>query len=505
MKKTNLIFRSVGERTSALSLELAIENIKPNHVDVIRDVKPFTKAVEHQRSLQHDADQVVCVDADCLILDDMVPFLQNNSRPYVDCFVNDHFRGNIHCGVHITRIDVVRAMSRGTPPVNDKKYVLRPESRLRNIALKNLDKRKEFRNFNILHDHFQFYRDIFAKYALRDLRSRTNLQRRRLRDATEMWSEASDDRDIFVAQLGIEHARRSVPINASPRTLAKYIERLPTIASEELRRQGIVEKPEMTRAELDDWLEKNPQPSYGVDDRHRVFGIGLSRTATRSLTMALHVLGWDTIHYPADAQTFEELVEANYRFSVLDEYHGITDITVAPFYAQLDSLYPGSKFVLTVRDLEPWLRSCTNHWEGRSAFAPAETAEQQVYMKTRRLLRAAVFGCYYFDAERFAWVYKQHISNVARYFQNRPEDLLVLDVCGGDGWDELCRFLDTPRPTQPFPHKGSMLKKLHDQQSANIDESAVVSGMSQLGKIGRERVEDRRLVDAPTRATVPST
>lgn len=459
------MFRTVGERTAALALELAIEHVRPARVEVIDGVRPFAAAVERQRALVHDADQVVFVDADCLILEDLVPFLERNRRPYVDCFVVDRFRGRIHCGVHITRADVVEAMRRIDPPPDDPKHVLRPESALRNLALAALGKKKEFLNFDILHDHFQYYRDVFAKYALRELRSRTRDQRDRLVEAETGWriDGAGDDRDVEVAKLAVEHARRVVPADAAPADLTRYIEDLPRVAEEELARAGIREKGPLRRDEVDTWLEaKHPFAHRRAAGRPLVFGIGLSRTGTRSLTMALHVLGWDTVHYPADQATFEELSAGRYALSILDEYQGVTDITVAPFFAQLDRQYPGSKFVLTVREREGWLRSCRHHWEGRSAFLsrPARDAEEETYMNMRRLLRAAVYGCYGFSPERFAWVYDQHVKAVTEHFAGRPQDLLVLDVCSGQGWDELCAFLGVPVPPgQPFPHKGATLTK----------------------------------------------
>ncbi len=459
MNTTDLVFRTVGERTSDLALELAIENIRPKHVEVIRDLRPLAAAVEKQCTFSHNTDQVVYVDADCLILDDMVPFLQTNYRPYVDCFVTDRFRGRIHCGVHVTRTDVVKVMKHVHPAADDKKYVLRPESRLRNLALHQLKKRKEFRNFNILHDHFQFYRDIFYKYAIRELRSRTEHQYARLETAMESWKESELDQDIQVARLAIEHARKSVPLDSSASRLSDYIDRLPQIAVSELDRAGIKEKRPLKRADIESWVERYPLQHYGIDDRPRIFGIGLSRTGTRSLSMALHILGWDTVHYPADQTTFEELSNAQYDLSILKEYHGITDITVAPFYAQLDTQFPGAKFVLTVRDREHWLNSCQNHWKDRPAFAGTETPEQEIYMKIRRLLRAAVYGCYTFNIDRFNWVYEQHLSHVRSYFRDRPNDFLELDICSGAGWDPLCRFLGQPVPQQPFPHKGAKLSK----------------------------------------------
>jgi hypothetical protein len=78
-------------------------------------------------------------------------------------------------------------------------------------------------------------------------------------------------------------------------------------------------------------------------------------------------------------------------------------------------------------------------------------------MMVRRLLRAGVYGCYDFDAERFSHVYEVHERIVREYFEGRPDDLLVLDVCGGEGWPELCEFLGRPQPRMPFPHKGKGL------------------------------------------------
>ncbi|MBC6421767.1 MAG: hypothetical protein GDA43_03165 [Hormoscilla sp. SP5CHS1] len=83
--------------------------------------------------------------------------------------------------------------------------------------------------------------------------------------------------------------------------------------------------------------------------RMKVFGIGLSRTGTKSLTEALNMLGINVVHYPNDETTLQELIAGNYEFSLLNSWDGITDITVAPYYAQLDKIYPDSKFILTVR------------------------------------------------------------------------------------------------------------------------------------------------------------
>jgi hypothetical protein len=180
----------------------------------------------------------------------------------------------------------------------------------------------------------------------------------------------------------------------------------------------------------------------------KVFGLGLSRTGTVSLGDALNIVGIKTIHFPSDEQTHNELKSGIYDLSILDVYQGIVDIPVAPFYAQLDTHYPGSKFVLTVREKESWLRSC-------ESFLPIvrdlSKANQQ-FTDFVHFIHACVYGVVPFNRERFSYVYDIHLRNVQAYFSGRPNDLLVIDITAGEGWEKLCPFLGVDIPDLRFPH-----------------------------------------------------
>jgi hypothetical protein len=187
-----------------------------------------------------------------------------------------------------------------------------------------------------------------------------------------------------------------------------------------------------------------------LQDHAKVFGIGLSKTATASLSEALNVLGIPSVHFPHDAQTFAELQRGEYRLSILREYQAVTDTPVAPFFAQLDRTWPGSKFILTVRDRETWLSSAEAHWRKLRDESEAGDAQQQAFTD---FINACVYGCTHFNADRFSWVYDTHLRNASDYFADRPDDFLILDIVGGDGWEKLCDFLDRPAPDDtPFPH-----------------------------------------------------
>jgi hypothetical protein len=177
----------------------------------------------------------------------------------------------------------------------------------------------------------------------------------------------------------------------------------------------------------------------------KIFGIGLSRTGTMSLTKALTTLGIKTRHYPNDKTTQNELKAGNYELSVLREVQALTDIPVAPYYAQLDRLFPQSKFILTTRPTDSWLQSIENHF--------------RLYVEHRRddfddFILACVYGSLHFSADRFAYVKELHEDNCRRYFAERPGKLLVLDLLEAkDGWVNICNFLGCQVPNEAFPHE----------------------------------------------------
>jgi hypothetical protein len=259
----------------------------------------------------------------------------------------------------------------------------------------------------------------------------------------------------------VDYASKHVLESATPEEVHNFIESLPERAQAEMHRLGINGKPEFTRTELDDWLENSgTQFSYGNSEKKgKIFGLGLSRTGTRSLTSALQVMGFDCSHYPIDEDTYVELSNGQYDLTLLKYHDGLTDITTVPFYEQFDKLYPGSKFILTVRDEESWLGSCSTHWFNRPAFKDTNDPDEEVHLRMRQFLRSSVFGCYNFIPKRFIWVYERHLRDVQAYFKDRPEDLLIINVCSGEGYEKLAPFLERPIPAQPFPHKGNVLSR----------------------------------------------
>ena len=89
----------------------------------------------------------------------------------------------------------------------------------------------------------------------------------------------------------------------------------------------------------------------------KIFGIGLSKTGTTSLAQALEALGYRTKDN-LGVVTYASGDLSSIDLDVVDAHDALTDTPIPSFYRELDAAYPGSKFILTVRDSNGWLMSC---------------------------------------------------------------------------------------------------------------------------------------------------
>jgi hypothetical protein len=163
----------------------------------------------------------------------------------------------------------------------------------------------------------------------------------------------------------------------------------------------------------------------------RCWGIGLGRTGTTSLCEAFSILGYrNVLHNPP--------------FEALQTADAGADNGVTIFYKYLDYIYPGSKFVLTVRNLDSWLDSM----EYASSVFLMTSLDDHVQIMRRMLLYETIR----FERRKFLDAYARHYDDVKRYFHRRPDDLIEMNIIAGDGWESLCSFLGVPIPPMPFPH-----------------------------------------------------
>lgn len=190
---------------------------------------------------------------------------------------------------------------------------------------------------------------------------------------------------------------------------------------------------------------------HPVEGSGRIFGIGLSRTGTRSLLVALQRLGFDAVHYPFDRVTESELFDGDGELALLRDHDGMLDLPAASFFARLDRSYPGSRFVLTTRDPAEWVGAVAGHYEGLLADWESHPPRFREFSER---ITARVYGDFPPTREGIARAGERHERAVDEHFAGRDGDLLRLDVCGGGGWAELASFLGVEGggPATRFPH-----------------------------------------------------
>lgn len=190
----------------------------------------------------------------------------------------------------------------------------------------------------------------------------------------------------------------------------------------------------------------------------KVFVIGFHKTGTTSLRWALIRLGYT----PAPSRAIrEQHVGDGLRDQVLriaEQYDAFQDNPWPIFYRDLDAHFPDSRFILSIRPTEQWLRSAVRH------FGHKDTP-------MRERIYGAGYGHPVGNEDVYRARYDQHNREVMAYFRDRPDDLLVFDVADPDPWTRLCGFLGADIPDEPFPRaqtaeqrerqlSGNMLRRL---------------------------------------------
>ena len=200
----------------------------------------------------------------------------------------------------------------------------------------------------------------------------------------------------------------------------------------------------------------------------RIFGIGLSKTGTTSLTRALEILGYRTNHFPYSAIRFEQ---GGLRLDVerLRCWDAATDSPVALYFRTLEERFPEARFILTERDVDSWIASCQNNHVWPGDYVSNKGIRLFPHIRKILCLHRNVYGTERFNPESFRKAYAEHRAAVIEHFEAKGRELLIMNICAGDGWERLCEFLDVPVPDVPFPRenvgKFKRLKRVSRQAS----------------------------------------
>jgi len=160
----------------------------------------------------------------------------------------------------------------------------------------------------------------------------------------------------------------------------------------------------------------------------KVFGVGLGKTGTCTLSWMLSSLGWRVAHFLGDPRRY-------------DEFDAVTDSPTHLYLMSSDVRFPGSRFILTERPLSSWLDSLkqwmkTHPVDGSTSF-----------------VRLTCYGELFFDEDRARKMYERHLRFVEWYMKEYIDSdrFLRISLCDPNipdeaKWSRLCKFLGVATP-----------------------------------------------------------
>jgi hypothetical protein len=188
----------------------------------------------------------------------------------------------------------------------------------------------------------------------------------------------------------------------------------------------------------------------------KVIGVGVGRTGTYSLKLALERLGFGPCHHmeevifnpPLHVPLWSAALQGRADWSAIYRgYASAVDWPTAGFFRELNAVYPSARFVLTHRSPESWIQSFSE------TIYKLTTGEVPVPPHMRPFLDMAgsVIARTGFpiglDAAGLGRAFAAHADAVKATI---PSDrLLVYQV--KEGWGPLCAFLGVEEPAEPFP------------------------------------------------------
>lgn len=208
-----------------------------------------------------------------------------------------------------------------------------------------------------------------------------------------------------------------------------------------------------------------------VEQRNKVFCIGLNKTGTTSVGDALKILGFNRFGWRPgiSAQLVNRWHEGNFSpfTQVIEDHDAFEDLPWPLVFKELEERYPDAKFILTYRsNEEAWLSSIQKHIERGS----------------RWLGHFLIYGSYdpQNDQDLYIQRYNRHNDDVRNYFASKPGKLIELCFENGDGWDKLCNFLGISEvPVVPFPHSNSA--KLFEESEVQEKSKIFCIGLNKTG------------------------
>lgn len=197
----------------------------------------------------------------------------------------------------------------------------------------------------------------------------------------------------------------------------------------------------------------------------KYFCIGCNKTGTTSIKKAFE----DLASFPVGDQGAAQRITNKYYFEgnfapIISYCESAQVFQDVPFslpetFKHVDLAYPGSKFILTVRDdAEQWYQSVTRFhakiFGNGQVPSAADLLNNDMFIKGFWYKLMKLYGAPdddIYNKDILIAHYNRYNQEVLDYFAGRPNDLLVINLTDTDSYRRFTEFLQVDSPFENFP------------------------------------------------------
>ncbi len=164
--------------------------------------------------------------------------------------------------------------------------------------------------------------------------------------------------------------------------------------------------------------------------QEKIFIIGLPRTATTSVCLAMLEQGFRTAH---NAYTQDAFLQAQV----------FADTPIFCDYQKLDKHFKNSKFIYLTRKPEKWLPSIKQLLQRMIVNLQRTDGGFNPHLKRCYKDVFSPLNEENLNSDEFLLsCYTRHQQGIIEYFRDRPEDILTIDVCDEASYSAMLAFLN---------------------------------------------------------------
>lgn len=202
----------------------------------------------------------------------------------------------------------------------------------------------------------------------------------------------------------------------------------------------------------------------------KVLVVGMSRTGTSSMKKALEIIYSAPVYHmsvilnkPQHLKFWSDLAFGRFSPQSVDwkqffrGYVAVTDLPSAYFFQSISKDFPDAKIILSLRDEQEWVNSYCRLMESGQRFRlfkflpPLNRLWPFAEQMTRLVFGKLIVSEDGIDRSAILAGYLKHNENVRSFFAQ--ENILEFDV--RQGWEPLCKFLNTEIPAASFPFQNA--------------------------------------------------